>query len=222
MGFERNEVNVKPIRITLATVLLLLMACSLPAAMGTPEADLLPTETASEEAAPAPETAPTSTVEAAETAPVVFSLTSAAFGEGEFIPDKYVYSLGSQCSGENFSPPLAWEGVPTGTQSFAIFVVDPDGGNWVHWLQFDIPADITRLDEAVSGTKLGVRGVNDFGKLGYGGPCPPSGTHRYIFTLYALDTTLSLPEGASRARFESAINGHVLGTAQLTGLRSSK
>ena len=209
-------------RVILAVVMLVLLACSLPSAIGTLEPDPFPTEIALEETVPAlEETAPTPTVEATEIAPIVFSLTSDAFAEGEFIPDKYAYSLGGQCSGENFSPSLIWTGAPEGTQSFAILVNDPDGGNWVHWLLFDIPADVTQLDEATSGPDdVGVRGVNDFGNLGYGGPCPPSGTHRYIFTLYALDTVLSLPQGASRTRFNSAIDGHVLGTTQLTGLRS--
>lgn len=148
------------------------------------------------------------------------SLTSTAFSEGGTIPDKYTYNLGSQCNGDNFSPPLAWTGAPVGTQSFAILVTDPDGRNWVHWLQFNIPAGTTQLAETVAGPNVGIKGVNDFSKLGYGGPCPPSGTHRYIFTLYALDTTLSLAEGASRAQFESAIKGHVLGIAQLMGARS--
>jgi Raf kinase inhibitor-like YbhB/YbcL family protein len=148
------------------------------------------------------------------------TLTSAAFSDGGAITNKYTYSLGSQCSGDNYSPPLAWTGAPEGTRSFAILVLDPDGRNWVHWLQFNIPTETTQLPEAVGGPNTGGKGVNDFGGIGYGGPCPPSGMHRYIFTLYALDTTLSLSEGASRAQFESAIKGHVLGTAQLTGLRS--
>lgn len=149
-------------------------------------------------------------------------LTSSVFSEGGTIPDKYTYNLGSQCSGDNFSPPLAWAGTPAGTQSFAILVTDPDGRNWVHWLQFNISADVTSLPETVGGPDIGVKGLNDFNELGYGGPCPPSGTHRYIFTLYALDTTLSLSIGADRAKFESAIKGHVLSTTQLIGLRSNK
>lgn len=148
------------------------------------------------------------------------TLTSAAFSEGGTIPDKYTYRLGSQCSGDNFSPPLAWMGAPAGTQSFAVLMIDPDGRNWVHWLQFNIPAGITQLAEAIAGPNVGVKGENDFGELGYGGPCPPSGTHRYLFTIYALDTTLPLSEGASRADFESAIKGHVLGTTQSMGVRS--
>lgn len=152
--------------------------------------------------------------------PVGFVLTSSGFSEGGTIPDKYVYRLEGQCNGDNFSPPLSWTGAPDGTQSFAILVTDPDGGDWVHWLQFNIPASMTSLPESVGGPGTGIKGTNNFGESGYGGPCPPSGTHRYIFTLYALDMTLSLSEGASRTQFESAIDGHVLGKAQLTGLRS--
>lgn len=155
-----------------------------------------------------------------EIAVSAMKLTSAAFSEGGTIADKYAYNLGGQCNGENYSPPLAWTGAPAGTQSFAILVLDPDGRNWVHWLQFNIPAHAASLAEAIGGTNVGIKGLNDFGGLGYGGPCPPRGTHRYVFTLYALDATLSLEEGASRTNFDSAIKGHVLGTAQLTGLRS--
>jgi hypothetical protein len=155
-----------------------------------------------------------------EDSPAMFTLTSSAFSEGGEIPDRYTYNLGGQCNGDNYSPPLLWTSAPLSAQSFAILVTDPDGGNWVHWLQFNIPANAFGLEEALGGPNVGIKGVNDFGGLGYGGPCPPSGTHRYIFTLYALDVTLSLSEGASRAEFESAIKGHVLGTAQLTGIRS--
>jgi Raf kinase inhibitor-like YbhB/YbcL family protein len=150
------------------------------------------------------------------------TLTSSAFSEGGMIPDPYTYNLGGQCQGDNFSPPLAWVGAPAGTQSFAILMIDPDGRNWLHWLQFNIPASVTSLPEAIGGPVMGIKGINDFDEPGYGGPCPPSGTHHYVFTLYALDTTLSLSEGASRADFESAIKGHILGTATLTGLRSRK
>ena len=149
-----------------------------------------------------------------------FKLTSATFANGETIADKYTFSLGTQCSGENFSPPLEWSGAPSGTQSFAITVLDPDGGNWVHWVQFNIPADATGLPEAVGGPDVGVKGRNSFGDIGYGGPCPPSGSHRYIFTLYALNTVLSLPEGASHAEFQSAVQGYILDETSLTGLRS--
>jgi len=147
-------------------------------------------------------------------------LTSTAFADGEVIPDQYTYRLSGQCDGANVSPQLAWTGAPTDTQSFVVIVADPDGGDWVHWVQFNIPGGATSLPEAEGGRDIGVKGRNDFGELGYGGPCPPDGTHRYIFTLYALDTTLSAAEGATRSEAEKAMADHVLGQAQLIGLRS--
>jgi Raf kinase inhibitor-like YbhB/YbcL family protein len=149
-----------------------------------------------------------------------FTLTSTAFTEGEVIPDQYTFSLGGQCDGANLSPELTWIGAPADTQSYAVIVNDPDGGDWAHWVQFNIPGDGTALPEAAEGPDIGVKGRNDFGELGYGGPCPPGGTHRYIFTLYALDTTLSASEGATRSEVEKAMADHILGQAQLTGLRS--
>jgi Raf kinase inhibitor-like YbhB/YbcL family protein len=133
--------------------------------------------------------------------------------------DRYTYSMFGQCGGENYSPALAWTGAPAGTKSFVITVIDPDGGNWLHWLQFNIPADATSLPEAVGGPEVGVKGKNSFGSLGYGGPCPPSGTHHYIFTLYALDATLDLKEGAQLNDLTKAMDGHILAQAQLTGIK---
>ena len=148
------------------------------------------------------------------------TLTSAAFAEGGAIPTRYTYTLSGQCNGDNVSPPLTWMGVPTRTQSLALVMVDPDAGGWVHWVLFNLPADAMNLPEAVGGPGVGVKGRNDFGELGYGGPCPPSGTHRYVFTLYALDSMLSLPEGASHTDVATAMQGHILGRVQLTGRRS--
>ncbi len=147
-----------------------------------------------------------------------FTLASTAFKDGETIPLKYIYIMVGQCGGENYSPPLSWTGTPAGTQSFAMTMYDPDGGNWVHWVQFNIPGDKTDLPEAVGGPDIGIKGVNSFHKNHYGGPCPPSGTHRYIFTLYALDTLLSLSEGATKVEVDAAMQGHILGQAQLTGV----
>ncbi len=174
---------------------------------------------------PTPTHAPTATETPVPTPtptemPAPFSLSSTAFEEGGAIPTKYTYRLPGQCNGQNFSPPLVWMGVPAGTVSFAIIMVDPDGGDWVHWVQFDIPGDATGLPEAIAAPDTGVKGINDFRELGYGGPCPPSGTHTYVFTLYALDATLSLPEGATKAQAEAAMAGHILGQARLTGRRS--
>ena len=152
----------------------------------------------------------------------MFKLTSSAFTPGKEIPDRYTYKLGSQCNGENFSPPLSWEGVPAGTKSLLLTMVDPDGGNWVHWLLLDIPADVTSLTEVINGPEIGIPGRNSFGENGYGGPCPPSGTHRYIFTLYALDTTLNATPGISLKDAKSLFENHILAQCELTGLRSRK
>ena len=134
--------------------------------------------------------------------------------------DKYTYKMGGQCDGENYSPTLAWTGAPAETGSFAVTLVDPDGGNWVHWVQFNIPAEVTSLPETIAGPAVGVKGNNGFYSLGYGGPCPPGGTHHYVFTLYALDTALELDEGATLNAVLAAMEGHILAEAQLTGLRT--
>ena len=144
-------------------------------------------------------------------------LTSGAFQEGAAISSRYT------CEGGDVSPPLAWTEPPAGTKSFALIADDPDapGKIWVHWVAYNLPASARQLREAYppeaeqpDGTR---QGVTDFGRAGYGGPCPPTGTHRYFFTLYALDTTLSLPAGARKSHVEAAMQGHVLGQAQLMG-----
>jgi len=152
----------------------------------------------------------------------MFTLTSSAFADNGYIADRYTYSMGKQCSGENYSPPLAWSGAPQGAKSFLLTMIDPDGGNWVHWLLVNIPADTKSLEEAANGPEIGIPGRNGFGGNGYGGPCPPSGTHRYIFTLYALDTTIETATVFTLEEVNSLIKGHILGECQLTGLRSAK
>ena len=188
---------------------------TLPLAPASAEAPLASAPASAESTFPTTATQP-----ASPTAQAPFSLACQAFADGEQIPDAQAYSLPGQCDGPNTSPPLSWAGAPAGTHSFAVMMVDPDGGDWVHWVQFNIPADATSLAAAADGPAVGIKGVNDFGENGYGGPCPPSGTHRYVLTLYALDTTLSLAEGASKAQVDAAMAGHVLAQAQLTGLRS--
>lgn len=139
-------------------------------------------------------------------------VTSSAFSEGEEIPGKYT------CDGEDLSVPLSWSGVPGGTQSLVLIVDDPDapGGVFVHWILFDLPADIVTLDE--NAKDIGTQGENGFRKLGYNGPCPPEGpAHRYYFKIYALDTTLNLQPGASKAEVEEAMHGHILANGQLIG-----
>jgi Raf kinase inhibitor-like YbhB/YbcL family protein len=138
------------------------------------------------------------------------TLTSSAFDACAQIPKQFT------CDGENISPPLKWNGAPSGTQSFAVIMNDPDApsGDFTHWLLFNIPASASQLAQGEQ--QLGTAGQNDFGKIGYGGPCPPSGRHRYIIHLYALDSTLSLQSGALRRQVEQAMPGHVLGEATLT------
>lgn len=139
-------------------------------------------------------------------------LTSDAFANGQSIPAKYT------CTGRNISPALAWKDPPTGTQSFAIIMDDPDapGGTWVHWVLFNIPADARSLQENLDTSELSV-GKNSWGSLGYGGPCPPSGTHRYFFKLYALDSPLSLSPGAKKEQLLKTMEGHILAQAEIMG-----
>ncbi len=141
-------------------------------------------------------------------------LESTAFAANALIPSKYT------CDGENISPPLAWNDLPTGTQSIALIVDDPDAPQrtFVHWVVYDIPATVSQLPEQIASNDFqGVQGKNDFGKLGYGGPCPPTGTHRYFFKLYALDKKLGLTTGATKEQVLTAMEGHVLGQAELIG-----
>jgi Raf kinase inhibitor-like YbhB/YbcL family protein len=142
---------------------------------------------------------------------VPFRLSSSAFPAGEAIPRRY------SCDGPDVSPPLAWSGAPAGTAAFVLVVDDPDANGFVHWIVADLPAATTSLAEGASGhLSPAVEGRNGFGRIGYGGPCPPSGTHRYVFVLYALDRTLALG-GAPRAdAVRSAMKGHILAEAKLT------
>ena len=147
-------------------------------------------------------------------------LTSAAFKEGQPIPRQYT------CVGVNVSPPLEWSDVPKNAKTIAIIADDPDApaGTWVHWVLYDLPAENIGLVENLPATENlkagGFQGVNDFGKIGYGGPCPPSGTHRYFFKLYALDNYLSLKVGATKAQVEKAMEGHIVAQGQLMGTYS--
>jgi Raf kinase inhibitor-like YbhB/YbcL family protein len=125
------------------------------------------------------------------------------------------------CDGSDASPPLSWDDVPGGTRSFALVCDDPDAGGWVHWVLYDLPAELRGVPEAVSADRApaigGRQGTNDFGRIGYGGPCPPGGTHRYVFRLLALDRQLGLSAGSTRKQLEQAVKGHVLAEARLTG-----
>ncbi|GIV97192.1 MAG: UPF0098 protein [Herpetosiphonaceae bacterium] len=143
-----------------------------------------------------------------------FSLSSPAFSNNETIPVRYT------CDGEDRSPELRWNNTPANTRSLVLIVDDPDAprGTFTHWVLFDVPHTTQRLVEGETDT--GVQGSNDFGRTGYGGPCPPRGhgPHRYFFKLYALDLpSLGLEEGASRSAVEAKMSGHILGEAQLVG-----
>ncbi len=144
-------------------------------------------------------------------------LTSSAFSEGQPIPRAYT------CDGVNISPPLEWSGVPKTAKTIAIVCDDPDapGGTWVHWVLYNLPGDNIGLVENLPVTESlkagGFQGSNDFGKIGYGGPCPPSGTHRYFFRVYAIDSELPLKAGATKAELMKAMEGHVLLQGQLMG-----
>ncbi len=153
---------------------------------------------------------------------MTFELTSFAFRTGERIPSKYT------CDGADVSPLLQWSIAPPGTESIALICDDPDApvGTWDHWVIYSLPVSTTGLREAVApdaerpdGSK---QGKNSWGRLGYGGPCPPSGTHRYFFKLYALDAMLELPAGATSKQLVAAMEGHIVAKAELMGLYSRK
>jgi len=148
---------------------------------------------------------------------MAFTITSTAFAEGGMVPLQYT------CDGPDISPPLTWKGVPREAKSLALICDDPDApaGTWVHWVVFNIPPDSTGLPERVppdstlpDGTR---QGITDFHKPGYGGPCPPGGTHRYFFKLYALDTMLSPSGRVTKPDLLKAMKEHVLAEAQLIG-----
>lgn len=140
-------------------------------------------------------------------------ITSTAFKEGENIPRIYT------CDDQNISPPLSWSGVPQGSLSLALIIEDPDApsGTFDHWVLFNLPPDLSSLSQ--DNRTVGTPGKNGFGRVGYGGPCPPRGSnHRYYFKLFALDTDVVLKSGASKAQLESAMRGHILAQGQLMAL----
>ena len=140
------------------------------------------------------------------------TITSPAFANGEIIPQKYT------CQGDDINPPLRWSNIPAGTKSLVLIVDDPDApmGTWTHWLVWNINPHIQTIheNEVPAGAILG---TNDFQKQAYGGPCPPSGTHRYFFRLYALDIQLNLPAGATRSELETAMKDHLITQGELMG-----
>ena len=146
----------------------------------------------------------------------MFALKIEAFADGGAIPSVFT------CEGDNISPALVWAGEPAGTQSFALVMDDPDApaGTWNHWLLWDMPGTVHSVPEHYRAAHTVHSGTNDFGKTGYGGPCPPKrgGSHRYFFRLYALDTpTLGVPQGARRKQLESTLRQHQLGIAEYLG-----
>jgi len=143
---------------------------------------------------------------------------SSAFAEGQPIPAKYT------CDGEDISPPLNWSNIPQATKSLALICDDPDApvGTWVHWVLYDLPATVAEMPERVPTTETishgAKQGINDFKRIGYGGPCPPHGSkHHYFFTLYALDTETQLKTKATKKELVRAMEGHILAKGQLMG-----
>ena len=144
-------------------------------------------------------------------------IKSSAFKEGAIIPRKYT------CDNIDISLPLEWSQVPDGTKTFALICDDPDApmGTWVHWVLFNLPENILELSENVPKIEVlkneARQGKNDFGKIGYGGPCPPGGTHRYYFKIYALDKELDSKPGITKKELLKAMEGHILAEGQLMG-----
>ncbi len=141
-----------------------------------------------------------------------FVLTSPSFADGGAIPVKH------SCDGRDVSPALSWQGAPAGTAAFALIVDDPDARGFIHWVVYNIPGSETGLPEGVSATAQPPQGRNDFGRPGWGGPCPPGGTHHYQFTLYALSRTLTVSGTPTAAEIRTAVKAVLLGQTQLTGL----
>jgi len=144
-------------------------------------------------------------------------LSSPAFFEGALIPAQYT------CARDDFSPPLTWSDIPPGAKTLALIVDDPDApvGTWMHWVVFNLPVSAAGLPQGIKDEKQlaggGTQGTNSWRRIGYGGPCPPSGTHRYFFKLYALDITLSLGNNTTAKELQGAMKGHILAEAQLMG-----
>lgn len=144
-------------------------------------------------------------------------ITSPAFKHNGMIPQKFT------CDGEDMNPPLAFEGVPPGAKSLALIMDDPDAprGMWVHWVVWNIDPGTTAVGENTVPAG-GKQGMNDFRKHDYGGPCPPSGTHRYFFKLYALDRTLDPGQNITKTELEAAMKNHIIGQAEMIGLYKRK
>jgi len=145
-------------------------------------------------------------------------INSEVFDNGGYIPDRYT------CDNKDYSPPLSWSNIPDNAKSLVLICDDSDADFkiWILWILFNIPVDVSRVDENVTDEVLGrlsiIKGINDFGRLGYKGPCPsPGKAHKYFFKLYALDTTLPLEEGAEKKEVLEAMQGHILAEAKISG-----
>jgi Raf kinase inhibitor-like YbhB/YbcL family protein len=155
-----------------------------------------------------------------EGTPMELKVTSTAFQEGGEIPVQYT------CDGANMSPPLSWSSGPDGTKSYALIADDPDApmGTWVHWVVYNIPVTAGSFPENVPKTESlsdgTVQGINDFKRYGYGGPCPPGGTHRYYFKVYALDMVMKAGPGLTKKKLLREMEGHILGQGELMGTYS--
>ncbi|MCF7887073.1 MAG: YbhB/YbcL family Raf kinase inhibitor-like protein [Candidatus Omnitrophica bacterium] len=144
-------------------------------------------------------------------------LKSSVFQNGGYIPDRYT------CDGKNYSLPLRWDNLPKGTKSLALVVDDPDApvDIWVHWVVYNLPADIEGIEENISSKKLNTlgaeQGKNDFGQIGYGGPCPPPGSaHKYSFKLYALDENITAEDGLTKSELMKIIRGHIMAETKIS------
>jgi Raf kinase inhibitor-like YbhB/YbcL family protein len=148
-------------------------------------------------------------IDAEKIGSVSMKLTSPEFENNGFIPKRF------SCQGQNINPALIIEGIPTEAKSLALIFDDPDApaGDWVHWVVFDMPVVSKIEEDSIPGNQ----GINDFGRNDYGGPCPPFGTHRYVFKIYALDVKLGLGEGINKRELEQAMEGHILAKAELVG-----
>ena len=147
------------------------------------------------------------------------SISAEGFKDGTTIPDVYT------CKGKDISPSLSWKGIPAGTKSIALIMDDPDcpGGTFVHWVLYNVPPQTQKLPEGMPHDKTladgSMQGMTDFARPGYGGPCPPPGKpHRYFFKIYALDSMINLPPGASKKQFENEMSGHILAKGEIVGI----
>jgi len=141
-------------------------------------------------------------------------VSSPSFKDGEFIPKKFT------CDGEDISPEIIWEGIPEGAKSFALICDDPDApsGDFVHWVVFNIPSDKSVLEENAEVSDIADLGMTDFGRAGYGGPCPPSGIHHYHFKVYALREVLDVSGTIDKYQLLEKMEGHILAKGEIAGL----